>query len=237
MNSKIRQAVILAAGRGLRLMPLTKDTPKPLMKLGEDTLLELQLRQLKKSGIDSVVIHTSYLGAKIKEKIGNGDKFNLTINYAHSENLLGAGGGIIFAKDFLEFPDEQFLLLNGDVYTDFNFSNLLSIESNSNNSAFKLVLIDNPEHNKLGDFAFDHQSKVITKNALSNSQNIQRFTYSGISIISPEVFNREDIKEITSFSVLLEPYLVDNLVQGEYHAGVWHDIGAPDRLEKLKAII
>lgn len=221
---KINQAIVLAAGRGLRLMPYTKDTPKPLMQIGNKTLLERQLEQLKLSGIEHVTIHISYLGQKIQEKIGNGDKFGLKINYAHSDELLGAGGGIVFTRDFLNNPNEEFLLLNGDVFTDYDFSKLLNVDDNK--FILKLVLVDNPKHNPNGDFELN--SEIVTK-----KQNIG-LTYSGIATIKPEFFNRENIKGIESFLILIEPYLKNNLISGEHYTGSWDDIGTLEKLEQIQ---
>tara|TARA_R110002072_G_scaffold15067_5_gene61138 strand:+ start:4871 stop:5596 length:726 start_codon:yes stop_codon:yes gene_type:complete len=235
LNKSIRQAIILAAGRGSRLMPYTKNTPKPLMLIQGEFLLERQLKQMKKAGIESVTIHTSYLGEKIHKNIGNGDRFGLDINYAHSEQLLGAGGGIIFAKNFLKYQDEDFLLLNGDVYTDYDFSKIIKIKNKDFDSVFKLVLIENPAHNPKGDFCFNLDSKIIGPKNLENllKSDNKYLTYSGIAVISPQVFIQNDINNITSFLVLIEPYLNDNLIIGDYHQGIWHDIGSPERLEML----
>jgi len=222
--NKVNQAIILAAGRGLRLMPYTKNTPKPLMKIGNQTLLERQLNQLKLAGVEYVTIHTSYLGYKIKEYIGNGDRFDLEINYAHSDELLGAGGGIVFARDYLKNPNNEFLLLNGDVLTDYNFSELLNLDKKD--FVLKLVLIDNPKHNPKGDFNLD--LNVVSK------KKGKTFTYSGIAIIKPELFKRENINNIESFLILIEPYLNNNLIFGEYYNGSWDDIGNPERLDEIR---
>jgi len=221
--NKINQAVILAAGRGLRLMPYTKDTPKPLMKIGNETLLERQLKQLKSAGIEYVTIHTSYLGHKIHDYIGNGDKFGLKINYAHSDELLGAGGGIVFARDYIKDPNKEFLLLNGDVFTDYNFSDLLNLDNQE--FVLKLVLIDNPKHNPEGDFNLDSDTV--------SSKKETGLTYSGIAIIKSEFFKRENIKDIKSFLILIEPYLNDKLILGQHYNGSWDDIGTPERLDEI----
>lgn len=240
MNTKkVNQAIILAAGRGQRLMPYTKDTPKPLMKIGSKTLLERQLEELKSSGIDYVTIHTSYLANKIKDYIGDGSRFNLEINYAHSDSLLGAGGGIIFSKDFLKYPDETFLLFNGDVYTDFNIYNFLNLSKEEFSFPIKLVLIDNPEHNLKGDFCFNLNTNLISaKKDLDINSNLEKnLTYSGISLIDPIIFNRNNINEIESFLILIEPYLINNQIIGDYYNGVWYDIGSPERYEFVNKII
>ncbi|MBT5164494.1 MAG: nucleotidyltransferase family protein, partial [Candidatus Thioglobus sp.] len=150
-------AMILAAGRGERMMPLTENTPKPLIKVKGITLIEHSINALKKAGIIDIVINIAYLGEQIKTHLGDGSKFGINITYSdESLGVLETAGGIIKALPLL--GDKPFIVINSDVLCDYNLSQLtLPIGALAH-----LVLIDNPAHNSNGDFSLINTHQVIT---------------------------------------------------------------------------
>ena len=168
------KAFVLAAGQGRRFLPFSKRIPKPLFKIGEASLIENNLKNLKKSGIDEVVINIFHLGEKIIDAIGDGSDYDLKVSYSIETELLGTGGGISKAIHLFKEP---FVVLSGDVWTDFNFSNLKL----DDDKLAHMVLTKNPISNKKGDACLK-DGLVLPKGEGST------FTYSGISILSPELF-------------------------------------------------
>ena len=170
------KAMILAAGRGERLKPLTDNTPKPLIKVGHSMLIEYHLEKLLAAGITDVVINTAWLGKKIRDTLGDGERYSVNIQYSdEGEQALETAGGIIKALPLL--GSEPFLVVNGDIWSDVDYSSLKQLESGIE---AHLLLIKNPQHNPSGDFAFDHST-------LSNlGENM--YTFSGIGIYTPELF-------------------------------------------------
>lgn len=218
------KAFILAAGRGERMRPLTDKTPKPLLKAGNLTLIEHRLLALKAAGVREFVINIAYLGAQIKDALGSGQNYGVTIEYSdEGEQPLECGGGIINALPLL--GNEPFVLANADVWTDFDFSTLAL----ANNELGKLVLISNPEHNLKGDFALNTDSSVST-----HGENM--LTYSGIATFSPELFHPYPNQRLA-----LRPILVDAIekrkISGQHFKGQWFDIGTPDRLQMLQTML
>jgi len=216
------KAMILAAGRGERLRPLTDTTPKPLLYAGKYRLIEYTIMSLVKAGIRDIVINYAHLGEQFPEVLGDGSQYGATIEYSPElEGGLETAGGIIKALPLL--GDEPFLVVNGDIWTDYPFANLLNRDLKPEQSCH-LVLVMNPEHNPNGDFGL--RSGLVTEDAE------RRYTFSGIAIYRPEMFQGK-----TATKQPLKPYLVDaikaNAASGEFYFDNWFDIGTEQRLEKL----
>jgi MurNAc alpha-1-phosphate uridylyltransferase len=218
------KAMILAAGRGERLRPHTDITPKPLIQVGEHRLIEYHLFNLASAGINDVIINTSWLADQIQQTLGSGDKYSLSITYSdEGDQALETAGGIINALPLL--GDEPFIIINGDVWSDYDFSLLTNRPVSSE---AHLVLVNNPEHNKKGDFSLDNEH-------VSNSGD-DMFTYSGIGLYSPEFFEGTTPGK-SALGPLLRTKCKQQKVSGEIHSGQWLDIGTIERLVELRSIL
>ncbi|OIR24938.1 N-acetylmuramate alpha-1-phosphate uridylyltransferase MurU [Bathymodiolus thermophilus thioautotrophic gill symbiont] len=215
------KAMILAAGRGKRMMPLTKNTPKPLLKTKGKPLIEHSISALKKAGITDIVINTAYLGEQIKTHLGDGKKFGVQLQYSTEQHALETAGGIIQALPLL--GGQPFIVINSDILCDYDLSSLaLPL-----NSLAHLVLINNPEHHPDGDFSIDTEQKITF-----NKNN--RLTFSGIGIYHPSFFkNYRRTQCALALYPLLKEAINNQQLTGEYHSGYWHDIGTPKRLELI----
>ncbi len=211
--------MILAAGRGERMMPLTTNKPKPLIKVKGITLIEHSINALKKANITDIVINIAYLGEQIQSHLGDGSNFGVNIQYSHEpEGALETAGGIIKALPLL--GNKPFVVINSDVLCDYDLSQLkLPIGSLAH-----LVLISNPEHNPKGDFSLINNHQIVTVD--SNS-----YTFSGIGIYHPVFFkNHIAIQGKLPLYPLLKEALSSSQLSGEYYQGYWQDVGTPERL-------
>jgi MurNAc alpha-1-phosphate uridylyltransferase len=214
------KAMILAAGRGERMRPLTDTTPKPLLIAGGKPIIQHTIEQLVRSGYTELVINTAHLGQQIRQSLGNGQQFGASIVYSdEGKTGLETAGGIIKALPIL--GKEPFLVVNGDIANDYNYSQL----RNKPCDLAHLVLIPNPEHHPKGDFYLSSNGLVLTKGSPT-------LTFSGIGVYNPELFS-----ETTPGKVKLAPLLKQamslNRVSGEKYNGFWMDIGTPQRLKEL----
>jgi MurNAc alpha-1-phosphate uridylyltransferase len=212
--------MILAAGRGTRLAPLTATVPKPLIEVGGETLIERHLRRLAAAGVRDVVINLAHLGALIEARLGNGEARGLRIAYSREGDApLETGGGIARALPLL--GDAPFLVVNADIWTEFPFDRLQSPAAPAH-----LVVVPNPPHNPDGDFR-------------ANGCGLERraprpYTYAGIGIFSPALFaGRDDAFPLGS---LLFELAREGRLTGEIFRGRWFDIGTPDRLEAARRV-
>ncbi|WP_321777290.1 N-acetylmuramate alpha-1-phosphate uridylyltransferase MurU [Sulfurimonas sp.] len=214
------KAMILCAGRGERMRPLTDTLPKPLLKVKGKALVVWHLERLARLGFKDVVINIAHLGFKIPGLLGNGSKWNLNIIYSdeQDEGALESAGGIKKALPF--FDDETFLVVNGDVFCDYDFD----VDFDLKNKLAHLILVPNPEHNRDGDFG-------IKDNLLVNNVDIN-YTFSGIGYYSPKLF-----KHLKQGKASLAPILRNEIkkqnISGEIYNNMWHDIGTPQRLENI----
>jgi len=209
-------AMILAAGRGERLRPYTDTCPKPLLEVRGKPLIEYHLRALAAAGIDRVVINLSWLCDLIKEKLGDGNQYGLKICYSEEPEALETAGGIVRALPFL---DEQFVVINGDVFTDYPFEQLLKVDSPAH-----IVLVNNPAHNPDGDFALDDG---LVSNALEG-----RHTFAGIAVYQKSFFaGIEEGKQ--ALAPLLRQAADNKQLGGELYAGEWTDVGTVERWRSL----
>ncbi len=213
------KAMILAAGRGERMRPLTDHTPKPLLKVGGKPLIVWHLERLAAAGFKDIVINHAHLGAQIEAALGNGAPWGLSIKYSPEKTALETAGGIANALPLL--GDEPFLVVNGDTFIEIDFAFLhLKI-----NMLAHLVLIDNPPQHLQGDFA-------IQDGILKNT-GIQMLTFSGVGVYHPDLFADIVSGEPAKLALLLRKAIDSNAATAQYYQGVWHDIGTPERLKNL----
>lgn len=219
------KAMILAAGRGSRMRPLSDNIPKPLLKVGGKSLIVWHIERLVKAGFKELVINHAYLGQKIEESLGDGACWGVNIAYSAEETALETAGGIANALPLL--GDEPFLVVNGDVYSELNFATLKQV-LNTGNLAH-LVMVDNPPQHPLGDFALQDEKLI--------ADGEEKLTFSGVGVYSPVFFNDIVRGEAAKLAPLLKAAMANGLVTGEHYQGIWHDIGTPDRLEKIDVML
>ncbi len=217
------KAMILAAGRGERLRPLTEKTPKALVEAGGKPLIGWHLERLAATGLRDVVINVSHLAGQILEAIGEGARYGVRIAWSREPEPLETAGGIAKARELL--GAEPFLLVNGDVYCEFDFSSLLKIKLQ--NSLAHLILIPNPPHHPKGDFTLE---RGVVGNAPA-----PRYTYSGIAVMSPALVADVSAGEKAPLAPLLRAAAEQGRITGELYAGRWQDVGTAERLAELRA--
>ena len=221
------RAMILAAGLGKRMRPLTAKTPKPLLEVGGRPLIEHLIERLIKGGVNGVVINHHYLGEMVEKSLGNGSRFGIEILYSKETDLLETGGGII--NSLSKLRDDSFIVVNADIWTDFNFECLESI--NAEQRLAHLVLVRNREHNPSGDF---HINRAGLVHAVGKDSS-KCFTFSGISVLHRKLFEGYQAEPV-SLIPFLKMAMAKNLVTGEVHEGVWIDVGTPQRLEEVATL-
>jgi MurNAc alpha-1-phosphate uridylyltransferase len=214
------KAMILAAGRGERMRPLTDHTPKPLLLAAGKPLIEYTIEQLVGNGFDDIVINHAHLGIQIEQRLGTGDRFGATLSYSpEGEQALETAGGIINALPLL--GDGVFLVVNGDIATDFPYAELKKQAVD----LAHLVLVANPAHNTGGDFGLDQSGWVVSGGA-------GQFTFSGIGLYRPELFDNIP-RGPSKLAPLLRQAIANGRVSGQKMDGFWMDIGTPERLQEL----
>ena len=221
------RAMILAAGLGKRMRPLTENTPKPLLKVDGKPLVEHMIERLIAGGVTGVVINYHHLGEMIKNFLGDGSRFGIEILYSEEADLLETGGGII--NSLPKLKDESFIVVNADVWTDFDFNRLDYI--NVDQCHAHLVLVENTQDNPTGDF-YINQSGLVHDSA---GNETKRLTFSGISVLHRNLFEGYQ-SEPFSLVPLLKMAMMKDLVTGEVHNGVWIDVGTPQRLEQANSL-
>lgn len=216
------RAMILAAGKGERMLPLTSSTPKPLLKVAGRALIEHHLYALAGYGIREVVINVFHLGEQIVAMLGDGSRYGVNIQYSVEEQLLNTGGGIVQALPLL--GSDPFLVISADIYTDFNYH----ILSKNISGSAHLVLVDNPMYKPQGDFGL----KGNTVLPISHNPN---YTYANIGIYNPRMF---DYAPHGAFGLgdLLRSEVAAGNITGQYFNGLWHNVGTPSDLEMVNAI-
>jgi len=232
------RALIFAAGLGERMRPLTDATPKPLLAVGGKRLIEWHLEKLAGLGVGEVVVNTSWLAEQFPATLGDGARWGLRIRYAYEgATPLETGGGMWNALPLLggaHGADEAFLLVNGDVWTDYDFARL----PREPQGLAHLVMVDRPAQATHGDFALDGDGSV-------RADGEQRLTYSGIGMYRPRLFDdwraivpepaMVDGKPKFPLAPLLRAHMAAGLIRGEHHRGRWTDVGTPQRLAQLDA--
>lgn len=215
------KAMILAAGRGERMRPLTDHTPKPLLKAGGRSLIEYHLVRLAQAGFEDIVINHAHLGDQVEAALGDGQRYGINIQYSVEGQGLETGGGIHNALPLL--GDSPFAVVNGDIWTDFPFENLTQCLQSSHDLAH-IVLVNNPEHHPEGDFALEQGRALLNGDV--------KFTFSGIACYRPEFFAHCQPGAFPLAPMLREA-MSNNQISGELYAGRWVDVGTPERLQQL----
>ena len=215
------KAMILAAGLGTRMKPLTDTTPKPLLKVGGLPLIVWHIERLAHDGVKEIVINVAHLGYKLIEALGDGSEWGVNIYYSdeQKEGCLESAGGIIKALPLL--GNDTFLVVNGDIFTDYEFQEHRKL---ADDILAHLILIPNPDHNPEGDFALEG-NKIVDR---------KQYTFSGIGYYSPKLFEGVPYGKSSTIP-LLRAAMKEGRVTGELFEGEWIDIGTPQRLELLNA--
>lgn len=230
MTDQIKKAMILAAGRGERMRPLTDHLPKPLVEVQNKPLIVHHIERLVAAGVEEIIINHAHLGHLIERRLGDGHQWGVKIHYsAEVSGGLETAGGIIQALPLL--GKQPFLLINGDVWTDIDFSHLLA-HSLAGYWAH-LVLVDNPSHHAEGDFDLLDNGEVLE--SAGQAAAASRLTYSGIAVISPALFGAVlPFEGRLALGPLLREAMRGEQVSGEYFQGEWADIGTLARWQSLQ---
>ena len=222
------KAMILAAGRGERMRPLTDHTPKPLLMVAGKPLIEWHVSALKRAGVDELVVNLGWLGERLRAHLGDGRAWGVSIAYSDEGwPALETGGGIHRALPLLGAA--PFLLVNGDVWSDVPLATLVERAAHlPDNDLAHLVLVPNPVHNRRGDFGLVGDRMVPAC--------VESFTFSGLSVLRPELF-----ADCTPGAFPLAPLLRDAAIRGqvsaELHGGRWSDVGTPERLAAIEILL
>ncbi|MBV7494209.1 N-acetylmuramate alpha-1-phosphate uridylyltransferase MurU [Pseudomonas sp. NPDC086112] len=218
------KAMILAAGKGERMRPLTLTTPKPLVRAGGVPLIEYHLRALATAGFSEIVINHAWLGQQIEDYLGDGSRYGVSIQYSAEGEPLETGGGIFRALPLL--GDEAFVVVNGDIWTDYDFSVLHQPIA----GLAHLVLADNPAHHPSGDFA------LVDGHVQDGRSDTSTLTYSGIAVLHPHLFDGCSAGAF-KLAPLLRKAMADGQVTGERLNGHWVDVGTHERLAEVDTLI
>ena len=219
------KAMILAAGRGVRMRPLTDTTPKSLLCAGGKPLIVWQLEKLALAGFSEIVINHAYLGGMIEAALGDGSRFGLSIRYSPEREALETAGGIALALPALGAA--PFLVTNADIYSDFDFAALARVDLQDDLA--HLVLVDNPPQHARGDFALAAGRVRETGAPL--------LTFSGIGVYAPRLFGGIAPGAKVPLAPLLRKAMAAGRVSGEHYRGRWQDIGTAERLQALDAAL
>lgn len=224
------RAFILAAGRGERMRPLTDETPKPLLEAGGRALIEHHLRGLAAAGVHEAVVNLGWLGARIAERLGDGSRYGLRIAYSDEGwPALETGGALRRALPLL--GEQPFLLVNGDVYTDYAWPALVARAGDWPDARrAHLVLVPNPAHHPRGDF-------TLADGQITEPPGAARLTFSGISMIDPRLLDDAPANGAFPLAPLLRAAARQGRVSAELHEGLWSDVGTPERLAALQATL
>lgn len=222
------KAMILAAGLGQRMRPLTDQLPKPLLAAAGKPLLQYHLERIHAAGITQVIINLAYLGDKIREFSGDGSRFGVEIHYSQEPEPLETAGAILHALPLL--GNEPFMLINGDVWCDLDLAKFRQHSLISDQTGH-LLLVPNPPFHPQGDFALDNNGQLVPD---PEKQHPQRFTFGGISILRPQIVDHYPLKR-TKFPLVevLRSAIDKGQLTGEIHTGHWSDVGTPERLHEL----
>jgi len=216
------KAMILAAGRGERMRPLTDRMPKPLLRAGDRSLIEHHIHRLSAAGYRDLIVNHAHLGEQIEEALGDGARWGVSIRYSPEEAPLETGGGIFRALPMV--GPEPFLVVNGDIWIDLDFAGLRRPPQ----GLAHLVLVPNPPHHPTGDF--------VLHNGLVRSNGGAKLTFSGVGLYRPELFAGCKPGRF-ALAPLLRQAMTQGQVSGELHPGTWIDVGTPERLQALDRML
>lgn len=233
-KSELIPCLLLAAGRGERMRPLTDELPKPLLTIKKKSLLAWHLEALSAAGIKNVVINHAWLGNKIEEALGDGSQFNLNITYSPEISALETAGGIRKALALLH-PSDYFLVINGDVFSpNLPVASLLdraaSLSGMPNQPLAHLLMVPNPVQHLEGDFYL--KDAQVMNEPLDGAEKL---TFSGIGLYHRDLFKDLQIDVPAKLAPLLKEAMAKKRVSGEKYTGPWHDVGTPQRLQELNA--
>lgn len=227
--------MILAAGRGERMRPLTDHTPKPLLEVGGKALIVWHIERLVAAGITELVINHAHLGAQIEQTLGDGSSFGAHIQYSPETRALETAGGIAYALPTLIADNENtpFAVINGDIYCDYDFTRLHAHAASlaRNGDMAHLVLVNNPAHHPNGDFLL-HNARLAPDSSILHPSSC-KLTFSGIGLYHPGLFAHIPRRSIAPLAPLLREQIAQSRVSGEHHRGLWIDVGTPQRLHDL----
>jgi MurNAc alpha-1-phosphate uridylyltransferase len=215
--------MILAAGRGVRMRPLTDTSPKSLLAVGGKPLIAWQLERLARAGFTAAVINHAHLGHMLEAALGDGSRFGISIRYSPEPEALETAGGIARALPML--GEKPFLVVNADVYSEYDFAALAGIDLNDRLA--HLVLVDNPPQHPRGDFALEAGGV--------RASGARLLTFSGIGVYAPRLFAGIAPNAKVALAPLLHKAIAAERVSGEHYRGRWHDIGTAERLRALDA--
>jgi MurNAc alpha-1-phosphate uridylyltransferase len=223
------KAMILAAGRGERMRPMTDRVPKPLIEAGGQPLIAHLIERLARAGFTDLVVNVSHLADLVERGLGNGSRYGVSIAYSREEQALETGGGIAYALPLL--GEGPFVVVNSDIYCDYDFARLAAVAPalESGAASAHLVLVDNPPHHPGGDFSLAGGSVA--------GDGTRRLTFSGIGAYAPALFAGVQRGARCQLAALLRPEMTQGRVRGEHHAGLWMDIGTPARLADLERLL
>jgi MurNAc alpha-1-phosphate uridylyltransferase len=210
------KAMILAAGLGTRMRPLTDHTPKPLLEVQGKPLIVWHIERLAKNGFKEIIINIAHLGYMIPKALGDGSRWGVTITYSDEQNegALESAGGIIKALPLL--GDQPFLVLNGDVWSDYSFDPTFDLKD----KLAHLIMVKNPDHNPNGDFDLTGET----------------LTFSGIGYYSPKLLKYFEYGK-RALGPILREVIEEGRVSGEKYRGIWVDVGTPERLEQINSVV
>ncbi len=233
-KSNLLPCLLLAAGRGERMRPLTDNLPKPLLTIKNKSLLAWHLDSISKAGLQNVVINHAWLGNKIEAALRSGEEFGVEIKYSPEGTALETAGGIAKALPLLQ-PEDYFLVINGDVFSpNLPITNILgkvaTLRAAPNKPLAHLLMVPNPVQHPEGDF-FLEDSQVSAQNLGAG----EKLTFSGIGLYHKDLFKDLAIGVPAKLAPLLRSTMEQNKVSGEKYVGPWHDVGTPQRLQELNA--
>ncbi|MGB4247027.1 MAG: nucleotidyltransferase family protein [Pseudohongiellaceae bacterium] len=223
------KAMILAAGLGTRMRPLTDTLPKPLLRAGGRSLIEHHIINLAKAGVTDIVINHFYMGDKIEAALGDGSAWGVSIVYSAETVRLETAGGIARALPLL--GDESFIVVSSDIWTDYDYADLRPVDGKG--TLVRLLMVDNPEHHPRGDFILDSDGRLHLQTSGVPGMAV---TYSGVSVMHPAFFAGVS-DEPLPLRPLLDAGMAAGIVAGEHYRGRWMDIGTPERLQELDSAL
>lgn len=230
--STIKQAMILAAGKGTRMRPLTLETPKPLVEVAGQPLIVWHIKALQAIGVTDITINASWLADKLMDTLGDGAQYNVKLHWSvEGDEPLETAGGIFQALQTGKLRDEPFILVNSDIWTTYDFSQLREYTLGADQRAH-LLLIDNPEHNDGGDFAIN--------NGLASEQPIgeaDKYTFAGISVMSPRLVDGLVSGQPAALAPLLKQAMIKFQITAEVITDNWVDVGTLERLTQVNEFI
>lgn len=232
---KIDQAMILAAGKGTRMRPLTLHTPKPLIDVAGQPLIVWHILALKAAGILNICVNCSYLADNLIDALGDGSQFGVKLSWSIEDEPLETAGGIAKALADGHLQEAPFVLVNGDVWTTFDFSQLTSVQLNEHLGY--LLLTPNPSHNESGDFYLQDGMAYADLVNIKDSSNIQKYTFAGVSVLCPELLAGVSSTEASPLAPLMMQAMSKNKMTATLIQDKWVDVGTPKRLDDVNKYV